>query len=102
MSELPEEPLHFTQDSVGLYLWSIADTLSLLPVNMRAMLVRGVESRLAQLTLRSAGYGWGRCGLHFVSYTKFFSLESKTQTPENLHHKLSTRLHPCIRPFSLI
>ena len=57
MSELPEEPLHFTQDSVGLYLWSIADTLSLLPVNMRAMLVRGVESRLAQLTLRSPDMG---------------------------------------------
>jgi hypothetical protein len=53
MSELPDEPLLITQDAVGLYLWSIADTFSLLPPDMQTLLLRGIQVRLALLTLRT-------------------------------------------------
>ena len=57
MNELPDEPFLITPQAAGLYLWSIADTLALLPPDMQTLLLRGIQTRLALLTLRSQDVG---------------------------------------------
>ena len=50
---IDEEPLILTQAAIGLYLLALADTCGSLPQETRALLLRGLELRLAQLTLRA-------------------------------------------------
>ena len=48
---LPDEDVVLTPLAVGLYLRSLADICSLFPQNMRSLILRGIEKRLALLTL---------------------------------------------------
>ena len=48
-----EEPLILTQAAIGLYLLALADTCGSFPQKTRALLLRGLELRLARLILRA-------------------------------------------------